>query len=213
MEINNETYWKKYWKEEINKNRQTDYLADNWLNDYKSILEKIKDKKALDLGCGVGQDTKYLLKQGFKVISTDISNEALDKLKSVIPNSHVEQIDMTKPFPFEEEFGLVNANLSIHYFDWKTTKQIFSEVNRILKKEGIFVGRVNSDKIEGYNIEQAKKIEDHFYYNVSYNKFYRLFNQKQFEELTKEWKILVLKENITVRADNKKALWEFIFQK
>ena len=44
-----------------------------WLDDYKKDLDKFKSSKFLDLGCGNGVDTLYLLERGYKVLSVDYS--------------------------------------------------------------------------------------------------------------------------------------------
>ena len=96
-------------------------------------------------------------------------------------------------------------------FNMKDTIEIFNEIYRVLEPNGLFIGRVNSDKNEGYVRETTKEIEENFYYD--YDRYYRLFNKEQFDIFTKGWKIIDLNENITVRLDRKKALWEFILKK
>lgn len=212
MPENSSQYWNQgYWEENI-KNNKTDFLKDNWMEKYIDIINKLEDRNAIDLGCGIGQDTKYLLDKGFDVISCDISDVALNKLKELIPNSKTMQIDVKEKLPFEDNsIGLINANLSIHYFDLENTIKIFSDIYRVLKPNGLFIGRMNSDKNESYVRETTKQIEENFYYD--YGRYYRLFNKEQFDMLTKEWNVIVLNENITVRLNRKKALWEFIFKK
>mgnify|MGYP000041994864 CR=1 FL=1 len=46
-----------------------------------------KIKKILDLGCGIGADTLYLLERGYNVLSCDFSVEALKSIENNIPNS------------------------------------------------------------------------------------------------------------------------------
>lgn len=70
---------------------------------------------------------------GYDVISTDISEIALDKVKEF--NEHILKLDMRNSLPFEDnKFDLVFANLSIHYFSDVDTKKIMDEIKRILKK-------------------------------------------------------------------------------
>lgn len=212
MQDNSQKYWNdEYWKDVIDNNK-IDFIKDSWMEKYIDEINKVKCKKAIDLGCGIGQDTKWLLDKGFDVISCDFSKRALNKLKEIIPNSKTMQIDIKEKLPFEDNsIGLINANLSIHYFSIENTIKIFNEIRRVLKPNGLFVGRVNSDKNEDYIQEDTKKIEKDFYYINGIYK--RLFNKEQFNILTKEWKVLVLNENIIVRLNKKKALWEFILQK
>ena len=164
------------------------------------------------MGCGIGQDTKWLLDNGFDVISCDISDIALQKLKEFIPNSKTMQMDVKEKLPFRDNsVGLVNANLSIHYFDMENTIKIFNEIYRILQLDGIFIGRMNSDKNEGYIKDTTKEIEKNFYYD--YGRYFRLFNKEQFDILTKQWHVIALNENVTIRSNRKKALWEFMLKK
>lgn len=209
---NSKEYWDKgYWGKNIQDNK-TDFLKDNWMEKYINEIEKVEDKKAIDLGCGLGQDTKWLLDRGFDVLSCDISDIALEKLKELVPNSKTMQLNVKEKLPFDDNsIGLINANLSIHYFNMKDTMEIFNDIYRVLKPNGLFIGRVNSDKNEGYVKETTKEIEENFYYD--YDRYYRLFNKEQFDIFTKGWNIIVLNENITVRLDRKKALWEFILKK
>lgn len=209
---NSKDYWNnKYWKENINNNK-TDFLKDNWMEKYKEIIVDRSLKKAIDLGCGIGQDTKWLIDNDFDVVSCDISDIALSKLKEMIPNSKTMQIDVKKKLPFEHNsIDLINANLSLHYFNLEDTIRIFNEIYRVLRPGGLFIGRMNSDKNEEYVKETTKEIEKNYYYD--YGKYYRLFNKEQFDILTKGWNIIILNENVTVRVDRKKALWEFILKK
>ncbi len=209
---NSKEYWNNgYWEKNI-KDNKTDFLKDNWMEKYSTEIEKVEYKNAVDLGCGLGQDTKWLLNKGFDVLSCDISDMALKKLKELLPNSKTMQLDVKEKLPFEDNsIGLINANLSIHYFNMENTIKIFNEIYRVLKPNGLFIGRVNSDKNESYVKDTTKEIEKNFYYD--YDRYYRLFNKEQFDILTEKWNIVILNENITVRLDRKKALWEFILRK
>ena len=57
------------------------------------------------------------------------------------------QIDIKEKLPFEDNsIGLINANLSIHYFDMENTIKIFNEIHRVLKPNGLFIGRIKNEK-------------------------------------------------------------------
>ena len=43
-------------------------VNDLWLDDYKKDLDKYKNTKFLDLGCGNGADSLYFIERGYKVI-------------------------------------------------------------------------------------------------------------------------------------------------
>ncbi len=100
------------------KRRSSVPVYDLWLDEYKDILEQNKDKEILDLGCGIGADTFYLLERGYNVLSCDFSNEALKSIQDNIPNSKTLHLDMRKEFPIEDDsYSLIIADLSLHYFE------------------------------------------------------------------------------------------------
>ena len=60
MSENSKEYWNDtYWSDNI-KNNKTDFLKDNWMEKYKNEINNLEYKVAIDLGCGIGQDTKWL---------------------------------------------------------------------------------------------------------------------------------------------------------
>lgn len=69
------------------KRRSSVHVYDLWLDEYKNILQENKDNEILDLGCGIGADTLYLLERGYNVLSCDFSVEALKSIENNIPNS------------------------------------------------------------------------------------------------------------------------------
>ena len=110
------------------KRRSSVPVYDLWLDEYKDILEQNKDKEILDLGCGIGADTLYLLERGYNVLSCDFSNEALKSIQDNIPNSKTLYLDMMKDFPIEDNtYSLIIADLSLHYFDNETTIHIMKK--------------------------------------------------------------------------------------
>ena len=209
--MSDKKYWENYYKDLDKYNK--DFLKDNWMNKYKKIICSVKNNNAIDLGCGLGQDTQWLTENKFNVISCDISSLALTKLKNIQPNANTMQLDITDDLPFNSNsIGLVNANLSLHYFSMDITKKIFNNIFDILEPGGLFIGRMNSNK-NNYIDKSCEKIEDNFYYDTLKEKHIRLFDEKQFNSLIEKWKIIILNEDKTIRLGREKYTWEFIFQK
>lgn len=59
----------------------------------------------------------------------------------------------------------------------------------------------------------AFKIEKNFYYDTKNEQHKRLFDKEEWNNLIQEWKVVLLKENETIRKGRKKYTWEFILQK
>lgn len=207
---------KKYWDETYYMNlkeSEQDFFNDIWMIKYKDIICNINNKNAIDLGCGLGQDSIWLFERGFNVISCDFSEKATNKFKAMYPNANIMNFDIVDGLPFEpNSVGLVNANLSLHYFDMEKTKEIFDEIYEVLEKGGLFIGRMNSDK-NAYVNDNYIEMEKDFYYDPIKEQHKRLFNQEQFDILTKQWSVVVLNEDVTTRKGRKKYTWEFILQK
>ena len=162
--------FKDYWNKSHKTYSMGKITYDNWLNDYKYVLDNCKTE-VLDLGCGVGNDTLYLTEQGFKVIACDYSEVALNHLKEQIKDVKTMQIDISQPLPFKENtFDLIIADLSLHYFDEKTTIEIMKEIKKILKPNGHLLARVNSIKDINHGAGQGKQLEKNYYFVEGYNK-------------------------------------------
>ncbi len=206
----NDKYWKKHLKTHEGEN--LDFLSDIWLEKYSDIFDKIPKNQALDLGCGLGQYTKYLIDKGFNVTSADISIEVLNRLKRNIQEANIKELDMIKPLPFKDNsFDLVFANLSIHYFDSETTIKLLKEIRRILKENGYFIGSVNSSKTYKFIEDVAQEIEPNYYYENG--RKVRLWDKDQFDYFFKEFNLLKLEEVETTRWNKTKIMWEFIAKK
>ena len=161
-------YWDRNYKQLALSGKKPTY--DDWLDKYLDLIRHTK-LSILDLGCGSGNDTLYLTERGFKVISCDYSQEALKSVKKLIPNATTKIVDISKKLPFEDdEFEIVIGDLSLHYFDEKTTVEIMKEIKRILKKGGYLFARVNSVNDINHGEGQGEKIEENYYFVEGYNK-------------------------------------------
>ena len=142
---------------------------DLWLDEYIDLFDE--DKEILDLGCGIGADTLYLLEKGYKVLSTDFSNEALQSIKNNIPNSKTMYLDMRDNFPFEDNsYSIIVADLSLHYFDNETTIHIMNEIKRILSNNGILLARVASVNDFNFGAGEGEELEKNYYFEGAYTK-------------------------------------------
>ncbi len=153
------------------KRRSSVPVYDLWLDEYKDILQENKDNEILDLGCGIGADTLYLLERGYNVLSCDFSVEALKSIENNIPNSKTLYLDMMKKFPFaDKKYALIIADLSLHYFNNETTIHILEEIKRILKDGGVLLARVASVNDFNFGAGQGEKLENNFYFEGAYTK-------------------------------------------
>lgn len=111
----------------------------NWIFSNYQITDDIK---VLELGCGTGELWKNqldVIDKMEQLIVTDFSSDMVEKTKSVIGNrDNVEyKIMDIQNISFENEtFDIVIANMLLHHVD--DIDKALDEVNRVLKKGGIF---------------------------------------------------------------------------
>ncbi len=134
---------------------QDRYKKADWINKpnlfaIDAIKYFPKTGKILELGAGQGQDSRFFAEHGYTVVSTDYQQTALDLSREKLPEKLKDKLsfkllDISKPFGFANaEFDVVYAHLSLHYFNEMVTRQIFSEIYRVLKPGGVLAFFTNS---------------------------------------------------------------------
>ena len=105
-----------------------------------SLLPDVKNKIALDVGCGPGKYTEALLERGARVIAVDFSDKMINHARNRIGEKATFHIhDMNKPFSFVEDqtIDIVLSALVFEYlYDWNPP---LKEFHRMLKPKGIVI--------------------------------------------------------------------------
>ncbi|WP_242985322.1 class I SAM-dependent methyltransferase [Vallitalea okinawensis] len=199
--------WDNYYKHKAN----GDITYDLWLDKYQDQLEMSKDIPIIDLGCGGGNNTLYLIERGYKPIACDYSVEALNALNKAIPQVETRQFDLLEGLPFSANgHKVVIADLCLHYFSWEDTLRIVKDIKTILSKDGYLICRLNSVRDEVYGAGKGLEIEENYYQVHGRKK--RYFNEEQVRALFDEWDILHIEEYQMTRIKDK-ILWEVALRK
>ena len=106
----------------------------------KFINMDIKPKKAIDLGCGAGRDTIYLIKNGWNVLSIDKENTR-ETISSKLNNDEIKRFNF-KCQNFEnielENTDLLVANFSIPFCNKNRFKEFWKKISDSISNERIF---------------------------------------------------------------------------
>lgn len=196
-------YWNKlhthYEREEI--------ITDNWLDQFHEIVDNAKGP-AIDLGCGCGNDTLYLLNKGKSVIPCDGSMNAIQNIRRNFPEIH-ESIcfDMLDMFPFCNNMtDLVIADLCLHYFKREDTIKILKEIKRVLVNNGHLLLRVNSMNDVLHGVGKGIEVEPHLYMTED-GRYKRFFDRKDIYEIFNMFQIKYVNEDVMTRYKLEKKLY------
>ncbi len=111
----------------------------------KENIHLAKKGRALDIACGTGRNTHFLADNGFRVDAVDLSDYALERVRTD-ENIHKIEADLDS-YEFETEaYELI---LKVNYLD----RRMFPKIIKALKKGGVFIYEtfVKTETGEGYH--------------------------------------------------------------
>ena len=124
-----------------------------WSATYDSVLNKTRDLEAralremvsgenltiLEIGCGTGKNTEYLLTKSARLVGADFSVEMLAAARRKITAENVEfrQMDLRESWQFaENSFDLITCSLALEHI--ANIDFIFREASHVLRPNGLF---------------------------------------------------------------------------
>ncbi|QCX39191.1 class I SAM-dependent methyltransferase [Aureibaculum algae] len=120
---------------DTNKNRTRDL-------DQTATIETLSNyefENVLELGCGTGKNTNWLLKKANHIVGIDFSEEMMAKAKEKITSKKVtfKKADLNENWDIDNNcVDLITSSLTLEHI--KDLDHVFSEANKKLKKNGLF---------------------------------------------------------------------------
>ena len=181
-------------------NYQNETYGDNVCKLLIEFLDNYKIDNAIDLGCGSGNETVYMIKNGIKVLAIDrqlnqdfILNRLSDNEKKMISfkESSFEDVELPKT-------KLLTAFFSIPFCNPNNFDELWTKIYNSIEDNGYFVGQLFGDS-DAWNV--VKSINT--------------FSIDKVKEYLKNYNIIKLEEIEYVReSDNKKChFYDIIAQK
>lgn len=187
---------------------------EQWLAPWIALIaERSRGRPVLEIGCGPGWDTAFLLNAGCAVIALDRSADSIAEARRRAPQARYHCQDMRKPLPVAPgEVGAVLASLSLHYFSWDETQAVVSAIREALCAGGVLICRVNSTRDHHYGAMGHPQIAENYYRVDGRPK--RFFDQASLERLfSRGWTSLAMAERTIDRYAMPKVVWELALER
>lgn len=197
-----------YWQNKLSKYSQEPWSSGPNIFATQAIKYFPLSGKLLELGAGIGQDSKYFTTKGYDVLATDFSKFGLDQIHDL----KTQICDLSQPLPFQtKSFDIIYSHLALHYFDNQRTGKLFSEIFTILKPGGIFATLLNTLSDPETSQSEKKIGEDLFLTPSGIQK--HLFSSGSFKKYITKFEVLLLDENGETYKDKIKSLIRFVGRK
>ena len=160
---------KEFYKKTINKNPSAP-IRTFFLKNYN---ENFKGNTAIDLGCGAGNDTEFLISKGFEVAAIDNNEQVKSILESRNLNSENLNIIIENFSKIElPKTDLVNAHFSMHYVKENFDEFIANLLQNVINPKGVFIGNFlgkEDEWKEAFTTVEKEELLEYFKgYNILY---------------------------------------------
>ena len=197
-------------------NKTATGFSDEFLKERKEskILKKFyncfslagtKNPRILDIGSGVGYDSKILSDLGARVMGINISEKSVEIAKNKVTNAKFVVGDRTKSMDALGSFDGISCLATLIHIDVKDMKQTFDNMANILKKGGLLL--ISSHDGFGKSIERSYVNIDGENYDKDFNNYsvqelcnfahpkFRLADTWKFDDFNDGWRYYVFMKN------------------
>jgi len=106
-----------------------------WIDDFLGYIQK--GGTILEIGAAFGRDADYMKKQGYRVICTDIAEEAIDKLEAKGYEVHLYDVRDAPPTDWQRHFDGYFANAVLLHLSDEAFKSALEYAYDMLKHGGV----------------------------------------------------------------------------
>ena len=137
---------------------------------YDKFCERLSKKKSkiLEIGCGPGNITKYLLakRPDFKILGTDISPNMIELAKINCPNAKFEVIDSRKIENIKNKFDAIVCGFCLPYLSELDIEKFIIDCKNLLNENGIiYLSFVEGERDKSGYIKGSSGDRIYFYYH------------------------------------------------
>lgn len=131
--------------------------------------------KALDLGCGAGNDTRFLSAQGFDTTSVDSNAD----VKKYLPEAIIAKVEDYN-FP-HNTYSIVNAQFTLPFCTPDHINKVMQNIEDALLPRGLFVGQ-----FFGPDDSWSGRSDMNFHSEAEVREYFKHYTLLKFEEVNNE---------------------------
>ncbi|TDQ08593.1 methyltransferase family protein [Pedobacter metabolipauper] len=160
--------WAAQYDTNANKTRDLEGMA------LKLSLASISFNNVLEIGCGTGKNTEWLIEKAVQITAVDLSDQMLARAKDKIGSNKVQfkQADITGRWKFRDGlYDLVTFSLILEHIE--NLDYVFNQASRSLSPGGyVYIGELHPFKQYNgtkarFDTDEGSQIVDCFNHNVS----------------------------------------------
>jgi ubiquinone/menaquinone biosynthesis C-methylase UbiE len=160
--------WASQYDTNINRTRDLESVA------LRRVLENISFDNCLEIGCGTGKNTIWLIEKAKYLLAIDLSEEMLKRAKEKVISKNIEfrQFDITQTWQFTKKmYDLISFSLVLEHI--ANLEHIFAEAAKLLRKDGfLYLGELHPYKQYSgtkarYDTESGTQVVECYNHNIS----------------------------------------------
>jgi SAM-dependent methyltransferase len=188
-----------------------DHSSDDWWVEGTDafIKELSSGTRVLDVGCGSGVKSKYLIAHGIKVIGIDISEKLLEIARREAPGGEFREFSMMNLDAMPETFDGVFAQASLLHIPKKDAGDVVKKMAERLIPGGLLYIAVKEIR-EDQSDEEVKKEND---YGYEYERFFSYFTMVELERYLADAGLQVISEQRNPNSSGKTVWLQIIGKK
>ena len=161
-------FWSQQYDTNVNKTRDLEAIS------LRETLKDIQFESCLEIGCGTGKNTEWLLTKCKNILAIDISEEMLSVARNKINEKHIRFLntDITQGWDFTaESFDLVVCSLVLEHIE--NIHGIIHKISEHLNPGGLlYIGELHPFKQYAgskpkFDTEQGEQIVSSFTHHIS----------------------------------------------
>lgn len=149
-------------------------ISDSYAAKFKKPSDNIDDflklvKKGgtvLDVGCGPGVDTNYIISKGYSATGVDLSEKMIKIARKKNPRAIFKKSDMRKLDFKPNSFDGILASFSLIHIPKKDIKKTVSSFYKFLKPEGIIYIGIQEGKSQEIFLTEPLKPNEKVFLNI-----------------------------------------------